>query len=99
MYVYDATINTLKQLKKYIEFGRWVEIQMNEAEDERYLISLDKAITGLKVVEQCRWERDIATEQLHELGLGLGQKVDGVYLSKEKYEALLEYKYMYENLG
>ena len=99
MYLYDTTINTLKQLKKYIEFGRWVEIQMNEAEDERYLISLDKAITGLKVVEQYRWERDIATEQLHELGLGFGQKIDGVYLSKEEYESLLEYKYMYENLG
>ena len=32
------------------------------------------------------------------LGVGFGQKVDGVYLSKCDYEELLRYKYMYEDL-
>ena len=48
--------------------------------------------------EQYKWERDVAIAQLNELGLSLGQKIDGVYLDKEKYENLLEYKYMYEDL-
>lgn len=48
--------------------------------------------------EQTKWERDIALQQLEELGLGLGQIIDGKYLSKEEYEKLLEYKYMYEDL-
>ena len=78
MYNFEATINTLYQLKKYIDMGRWIEIQMLEAEDEKYSIALDNAILGLKMLEQRGWERDIATTQLHELGLGLGQKVDHV---------------------
>lgn len=49
-------------------------------------------------LEQFKWERDIALQQLEELGLGLGQIIDGKYLSKEEYEKLLEYKYMYEDL-
>ena len=93
---YEKAINILERLKDKINDGRWVDLF---SEDGGYLIALGLAISNLKVVEQCRWERDIATEQLHELGLGLGQKIDGVYLSKEEYEALLEYKYMYENLG
>ena len=48
--------------------------------------------------EQYKWERDIAIEQLEELGLSLGQKIEGVYLTKDEHEKLLEYKYMYEDL-
>lgn len=48
--------------------------------------------------DQIKWERDIAIEQLEELGLSLGQKIDGVYITKEEYNRLLEcvdkrYKY------
>lgn len=98
MYNFEATINTLYQLKKYINMGRWIEIQMLQAEDERYYIALDNAISGLKMLEQRGWERDIATAQLHELGIGLGQKIDGIYLTHDKYKELLEYKLMYEDL-
>lgn len=56
------------------------------------------AFSALVALEQIRWERDIAIEQLAELGLGLGQIIDGKYLTKEEYNKLLEYKYMYENL-
>lgn len=98
MYKYETTINTLGQLKRFISKERWDEIQNLEADDYRYTISLDNAISGLKIVEQSRWERDIATDQLHELGIGLGQKIDGIYLTHDKYKELLEYKLMYENL-
>ena len=53
---------------------------------------------AIKVLDQIRWERDIAIQQLEEIGVGLGRKMDGKYLLKEEYEELLEYKYMYENL-
>ena len=56
------------------------------------------AFSALVALEQIRWERDIAIEQLAELGLGLGQIIDGKYLTKEEYNKLLEYKYMYEDL-
>ena len=98
MYNFEATINTLYQLKKYINMERWNEIQMLEADDYRYTIALDNAISGLKMLEQRGWERDIATAQLHELGIGLGQKIDGIYLTHDKYKELLEYKLMYEDL-
>lgn len=48
--------------------------------------------------DQIKWERDIAIEQLEELGLSLGQKIDGVYLTKEEYKELFEYRLMYEDL-
>lgn len=99
MDIFETTINTLEQLKRLINNEDWTEINLLEVEDNRYTIALNSAISGLKIVDQCRWERDIATEQLHELGLDFGQKVDGVYLSKEEYDALLEYKYMYEDLS
>ena len=92
---YEKAINILERLKDKINGGRWVDIF---SEDGGYLLALDLAISNLKIVEQCRWERDIATEQLHELGLGLGQKIDGVYLTHDKYNKLLEYKLMYEDL-
>ena len=60
--------------------------------------AVDKAFSALIALDQIRWERDIAIEQLEELGLSLGQKIDGVYLSKEEYEKLIEYKHMYEDL-
>ena len=41
--------------------------------------------------EQYKWERDIAIAQLNELGIGFGEKIDGVYLPKETYEDMLEY--------
>ena len=56
------------------------------------------AFSALVVLDQIRWERDVAIEQLAELGLSFGQIIDGKYLSKEEYNKLLEYKYMYEDL-
>lgn len=36
----------------------------------------DIAIEALSVVEQIRWERDIALHQLEEIGLGFGEMAD-----------------------
>ena len=46
------------------------------------------AFDALACLEQYRWERDIAVSQLEELGLCLGQKIDGVYLTKEEMDKL-----------
>ena len=48
--------------------------------------------------DQIKWERDIAIEQLADLGLSLGQKIEGYYVTEDEYDKLLEYKHMYENL-
>lgn len=61
--------------------------------------AVEQAFSALICLGQYVWERDVAVSQLEELGLGFGQEIDGVYLSKEEYETLLEYKYMYEDLG
>ncbi len=61
--------------------------------DTKPIIDVDAGLVG-----QYRWERDIAIAQLEELGIGFGQKIDGIYLTKEEYEKLLEYKHMYEDL-
>ena len=60
--------------------------------------AVKQAFSALVVLDQIRWERDIAIEQLSELGLSLGQIIDGKYLAKEEYDKLLEYKYMYKDL-
>lgn len=58
--------------------------------------AVDAVSRGL--FEQYKWERDVAISQLEELGIGFGQKIDGVYLTKEEYEELLDYKWMYNKL-
>ena len=37
--------------------------------------AVDMAISALGVIDQYRWERDIAVEQLKELGYELGEKI------------------------
>ncbi len=60
--------------------------------------ALQMAINIMGAFEQVAWERSVAFEQLEELGIGFGQKIDGVYITKEEHEKLLEYKHMYEDL-
>ena len=60
--------------------------------------AVDMAFNALICADQLMWERDVAIGQLEELGLSLGQKIDGVYLGKEEYNRVLEcadkrYKY------
>ena len=49
--------------------------------------AIDKAIEALErcnLVEQYKWERDIALEQLKEMGCGFGQNMDDVKKALEK---------------
>lgn len=71
-----------------------------EEEPNCYYITeaLYMAINALGAIDQIRWERDVAVEQLKELGISFGQKIDGVYLTNEEHDKLLEYKWMYEKL-
>lgn len=62
----------------------------------RNMPTIDVVSKGL--FDQIKWERDVAIEQLKELGLSFGQKIDGIYLTQEEYEDLVEYKNMYEDL-
>lgn len=54
--------------------------------------AVDMAFNALICVDQFKWERDVAIQQLEELGIGFGEKIDGVYLSWEEYEELLRYR-------
>lgn len=83
----------------------WLKSVVNESSKDE----IDEIIQRIKhfpavdavsksLYDQIKWERDIALEQLADLGISLGQKIDGVYLTKEKYDELLEcvdkrYKY------
>lgn len=58
--------------------------------------AVEYAFSSLIALEQIRWERDIAIEQLSELGIGFGEKIDGVYLRKKEYEKLVEHTLMFE---
>ena len=53
--------------------------------------ALNVAINVLGAIDQIVWERNIAISQLKELGIGFGEKIDGVYLTKEKYDDLLSW--------
>lgn len=77
----------MKSIEYQLENG-YLDLGLND-QDELKLIQL--ALNALGCVEQFRWERDMAIETLDELGLSLGQKIDGVYLTKEEYEDMLEY--------
>lgn len=84
----------MKSIEYQLENG-YLDLGLND-QDELKLIRL--ALNALGCVEQFRWERDMAIETLDELGLSLGQKIDGVYLSWKEYEEMFEYRRMYEKL-
>lgn len=89
----------MKMTYEDIEEYRKNAIDRLKREDQHATANaVDKAFDALCCVKQFKWERDVAIEQLEELGISFGEKIDGKYLTKEKYEELLEYKYMYEDL-
>lgn len=80
--------NRLEELVKISDKPAWMVV--------RDMPTVDAV--SKKLFDHFKWERDVAIEQLFELGIGFGEKIDGIYLSKEAYEKLLEYKRMYEDL-
>ena len=73
-------------------------VDVGGVHEENEVAIIREAMSALICINQVRWERDVAIAQLNELGLGFGQKIEGVYLSQEEVKELLEYKQMYENL-
>lgn len=86
---------SIEYIRKQLENGY---VDVGGAHEDNEIQIIKEAINALIIIEQIAWERNIAIEQLEKLGLSLGQKIDGVYLTKEEHEKLIEYKYMYENL-
>lgn len=66
--------------------------------EEKICTALSMGSNALTVLEQYKRERDLAISQLDDLGVEFGRKTNGVYLSKDEYEELVEYKNMYEGL-
>ena len=87
---------TNQEAKKILERDLSILIENKTLPDG--IEAMKVAISALGAIEQFRWERDIAIGQLEELGLSLGQKIDGVYLTHDQYNELLEYRYRYESL-
>ena len=96
--IFDRLIAKLESVSERDDYG-WI-IELDDAINVVFEISeeYDGKLVNAGVYNQTKWERDIALMQLEELGLGLGQIIDGKYLSKEEYEELLEYKHMYKDL-
>ena len=46
--------------------------------------AVEEAFMALTCIGQYMWERDIAIEQLNELGIGLGEKVDHIRKTVDK---------------
>lgn len=85
----------IKHIESQLECGY---IDLSEVHDKNEIEVIKHAMSAMFAIEQIRWERDIAIAQLDELCLSLGQEIDGVYLTKEEYDDLCQYKYMYEDL-
>lgn len=84
----------IKYIKAQLEDG-YIDLWLH---DQNELKIIEEAMSALIALPQFKWERDVALEQLEELGIGFAEEIDGKYLTKEEYEELLEYKYMYEDL-
>ena len=88
-----------------IDEFKWLKSVVNESSKDEIeeIIQRIKNAPAVDAVskslyDQIKWERDIALEQLADLGLFLGQKIEGYYVTEDEYDKLLEYKHMYENL-
>lgn len=88
-----------------IDEFKWLKSVVNESSKDE-IEEVIQRIKNAPVVDavskslynQIKWERDIALEQLADLGLCLGQKIEGYYVTEDEYDELLEYKWKYEDL-
>lgn len=96
--IFDRIIAKLEDIAEKTDDG--LVVDLHDAIDVVYEVKNNhkNQFVSIGCLEQFKWERDIAIEQLEKLGLGFGQKIDGVYFRKEEYNKLLEYKHMYEDL-
>lgn len=74
----------LADAEKRIAHLEYFDSMIGLSESQRADLALLKELVVLvKLCNQYEWERDIAIEQLHELGIGFGAKVDHI---KERLE-------------
>ena len=97
--IFDRIIAKLEDISEYDDYGKIVDLDkaisaVFEVKDDY----IDKFVS-IGCLEQFKWERDVAMSQLEDLGIGFAKRTDDmVVIEKEKYEELLEYKAMYEDL-
>lgn len=77
----------LEYIKSQLEDGY---IDISSICDKEEFEIIEEAISSLGALAQYRWERDVALSQLEKLGISFAEKIDGVYLTMEEYEKLLE---------
>lgn len=75
---YEQAIKLLEMLSS----DEFQQFTSSEFDDAIYMAI--EALERCNLVEQYRWERDIALEQLKEIGCGLGQNMDDVKKALEK---------------
>lgn len=92
----DKQLEALRNIHAQLDEGY---LDISDIHEEEEINMIRHSLNTLVAVEQFRWERDIAVMQLNDLGVGFGESTDNyVCLPKKKYDELLEYKLMYENL-
>lgn len=62
---------SIEYIKRQLDNG-YVDVGGTHEENEIQIIQ--EAISALLLIDQIRWERDVALGQLEELGISLGQK-------------------------
>ena len=73
-YAIEEAIEALKEIQQYREIGTVEECQQ----------AMGKAKSLDMYVKQVIWERDVAIQQLEEVGVSLGEKMDSVKEAVEK---------------
>jgi hypothetical protein len=73
------TIEVLKEMKNarvvYLQDLSIVKLEKRTERKKQEVQALDHAITCVGAIEQIKWERDIAIQQLNELGYQFGEKI------------------------
>ena len=61
--------------KKVIEILERMQEINKQLENDEVVQAIDHAINCVGAIEQIKWERDIAIQQLNELGYQFGEKI------------------------
>ena len=59
-------------------------------DSENMELAKQMGASALMTLEQYRWEYEIATSQFEQLGIGFAEKIDGVYISRDKINNIIQ---------
>lgn len=59
-------------------------------DSENMELAKQMGANALMALGQYRWECEIATSQLKQLGIGFAEKIDGVYISRDKINNIIQ---------